>query len=119
LTPPLTHVIHTLINIPVAPYSSIWFSSNLDGKIAGKSDIKRTPGETLDTLRRTYDLLDTTLSYYTPDDPDDPSVRARCQNDDVSFDDTVPPLVILLSKIVKEDANSRVRFKNWILPAHL
>jgi hypothetical protein len=75
-----------------------------------------------DTLLRAYDLLDVTLSHYLPGniDPDDTSIRDRCQSEsDSNLDDLVCPLVLLITKLCQADENSRRRIRDWILPDDL
>lgn len=73
----------------------------------------------MDTLRRAYDLLDATLAHYISGEPDDPSVRAKCKSEDIALDDVVPPLALLLRRIISEDEKSRVRVKQWLLPSDM
>ena len=75
-----------------------------------------------DTLLRAYDLLDVTLSHYLPGDidPDDGSVRERCQSEsDSTLDDLVCPLVLLITKLCQSDEGARKRMRDWILPDDL
>lgn len=75
-----------------------------------------------DTLLRAYDLLDVTLSHYLPGDidPDDASVRERCQTEsDSTLDDLVCPLVLLITKLCQGDEGARKRMREWILPDDL
>ena len=75
-----------------------------------------------DTLLRAYDLLDVTLSHYLPGDidPDDGSVRERCQSEsDSTLDDLVCPLVLLITKLCQGDDGARRRMRDWILPDDL
>ena len=75
-----------------------------------------------DTLLRAYDLLDVTLSHYLPGDidPDDSSIRERCQAEsDSNLDDLVSPLVLLITKLCTADESSRRRMREWIVPDDL
>lgn len=75
-----------------------------------------------DTLLRAYDLLDVTLSHYLPGDvdPDDSSVRERCQAEsDSNVDDLVSPLVLLITRLCQADEGARKRMREWIVPEDL
>lgn len=75
-----------------------------------------------DTLLRAYDLLDVTLSHYLPGDidPDDSTVRERCQSEsDSTLDDLVCPLVLLITKLCQSDEGAQKRMRDWILPDDL
>lgn len=77
---------------------------------------------TQDTLLRAYDLLDVTLSHYLPGDidPDDSTVRERCQSEsDSTLDDLVCPLVLLITKLCSADEGARKRMREWIVPDDL
>lgn len=138
LAPPLTHVIHALLNVPVAPFAEQWFSTSATStptstksettfsKVRQRLSPTSPPSGTLplpnapkDALRRGYDLLDATLATFTPEDPDDKSVRAKCREMDVSLDDVAPPLALLITRMVREDEEARRRLKRWILPLDL
>ncbi|RDX44696.1 hypothetical protein OH76DRAFT_1042641 [Lentinus brumalis] len=94
---------------------------------AGRRSLSRSssPGANsspVDVLLRAYDMLDVSLNHYTPDaiDPDDRSVRERCQREmDQSLDDTLTPLVVLITKLCLADEGSRRRMREWILPDDL
>lgn len=75
-----------------------------------------------DTLLRAYDLLDVTLSHYLPNaiDPDDVSVRQRCQKEsDSTLDDLICPLVLLITKLCSADEGTRKRMREWLVPDDL
>lgn len=62
------------------------------------------------------------MSHYLPGDidPDDASVRDACQKEgDSSLDDILSPLVVLMTRIAHADYDSRVRVREWLLPANL
>jgi hypothetical protein len=62
------------------------------------------------------------MSHYLPEDidPDDVSVREICQKEgDSSLDDILSPLVVLMTRIAHADRDSRVRIREWLLPADL
>ncbi|KIO27746.1 hypothetical protein M407DRAFT_23051 [Tulasnella calospora MUT 4182] len=138
LAPPLTHVIHALLSVPVGPFAEQWFSTSATStptstksetafsKVRQRLSPTSPPSGTLplpnapkDALRRGYDLLDATLATFTPEDPDDKSVRAKCREMDVSLDDVAPPLALLMARMVREDDEARRRMKQWILPSDL
>ncbi|KAI0706917.1 guanine nucleotide exchange factor [Cerioporus squamosus] len=76
----------------------------------------------VDVLLRAYDMLDVSLNHYAPDtiDPDDRSVREKCQREmDQSLDDSLTPLVVLITKLCMADEGSRRRMRQWILPDDL
>ena len=75
-----------------------------------------------DILLRAYDLLEASLNHHIPGtiDPDDPAVRDICQRDGhISLDDTLRPLVLLLTRLCIGDTASRARMRDWLLPANL
>lgn len=76
-------------------------------------------GPATGALRRAYDLLDATLAYFTPGDPDDPGVRAKCKREDVALDDVGPPLALLLANMVRDNEGARGQMKQWLLPMDL
>lgn len=133
LAPPLTHVIHALLNVPIEPFKTVWFpSSGASTPTSSKSDPLQKAKQRFsssrptspsskqhDTLKRAYDLLDATLAHYIVADPDDISVRTLCRNEDISLDDVAPPLVLLVGRMVRDDAGARARMKGWLLPPDL
>jgi len=167
LAAPMSHVVHSLITIPVTP-SLIpkWFPSTGTGSprshksrdsvynspdsgsptlgptkelkqnafdrafsalTVGRRSLSSRSGSPhssipIDTLQRAYDLLDVSLSHYLPGtiDPDDASVRERCRAEDsLNLDDILVPLVLLINKLCAADEASRLRMREWILPADL
>ncbi|KAF8516016.1 guanine nucleotide exchange factor [Hysterangium stoloniferum] len=146
LSAPLTHVIHALINIPVAPFANRWFSpvcspvstprSNTSDKLhkafsaiaSGRRSLSSSRSSSpapspvvppRDTVQRAWDLLEISTAHYIPGDPDDPSVRQLCRTEGVALDDTLTPLVALLARLAGGDESARLRMKEWILPADL
>ncbi|KAG8889079.1 hypothetical protein FRB98_005828 [Tulasnella sp. 332] len=137
LAPPLTHVIHALLNIPIVPNAKVWFPDELQmsqgsqtlqkvrRSLSSRSSPPRsgasTPvaGPATEALRRAYDLLDATLAYFTPGDPDDLEVRAKCKREDVALDDVGPPLALLLANMVRDNEGARGQVKQWLLPVDL
>ncbi|KAG9012293.1 hypothetical protein FRB94_006324 [Tulasnella sp. JGI-2019a] len=138
LAPPLTHVIHALLNIPIAPYANIWFPPEGPPLSSGSQTLQKvrrslssrsqpqsrattppSPGPATEALRRAYDLLDATLAYFTPGEPDDIEVRAKCKREDVALDDVGPPLALLLGNMVRENETARGQMKQWLLPSDL
>lgn len=149
LAHPLTHVIHALINIPVAPLASRWFSPDssptstprpqtsdkfhkaLSALAPGRRSISssrpsspaftasKEPVVRRDTVQRAWDLLDITTAHYVPGDPDDAAVRQLCKNEGIILDDTLTPLVVLLTRLAAGDESAKLRMKEWILPANL
>ncbi|KAJ6553920.1 guanine nucleotide exchange factor synembryn-domain-containing protein [Mycena vulgaris] len=125
---PLTHVIHSLIAIPVsATLHHDWFGSLL---LSGSS----SPPAVADTLLRTHSLLELAFSHYFPGaiDPDDASVRELAKaeagpraaseslDDECSpLDDPLSPLVALITWLCIADDVSRARTRDWLRPAGL
>lgn len=104
VTSPLTHVIHSLITIPVTPtLRPTWLGPP-------------------DALQHAYDLLKVSLSRYFPGktDPDDSDVRTRCKAESSdTLDDMLSPLVVLITKLCLADEGSRTRVRHWIVPEDL
>lgn len=171
LLPPIPHVIHCLIAVPVTPaLRPIWFSNQTQTKSEASSRSSKTsspsgtpgpsgsnsngsspthakhgafdralsrlsasrkslsrssspqPPPVYDNLQHAYDLLDTVLSHYLPGsvEPDEASVRERCQREaDSQLDDIVSPLVLLITKLCRADETSRKRLRSWTLPDDL
>ncbi|KAF8306234.1 hypothetical protein DL93DRAFT_2172173 [Clavulina sp. PMI_390] len=104
LKPPLTYVLNNLIYIPSSGvHENVWLSS-VDGD---------------SPLVRLWNLLRKTLAYYVPDDPDDSSVRIKCQNENVVLDELVPPLAFVLGNVAKDSTEARKWLKNTLLPLDL
>jgi Guanine nucleotide exchange factor synembryn len=149
LAPPLTHVIHALITVPVAPLASRWFSpassptatprpqpaekfhKALSALAPGRRSLSSSrPSSPVppsvkeivvprDTVQRAWDLLDITTAHYVPGDPDDAAVRQLCKTEGVILDDTLTPLVVLLTRLAAGDESAKLRMKEWILPSDL
>ncbi|PCH41659.1 hypothetical protein WOLCODRAFT_24903 [Wolfiporia cocos MD-104 SS10] len=154
LAPPMTHVIHSLITVPVTPsLHPKWFASAGTGsprsaakarespatspgtsasgsptlgpaKDAKHSAFDRSPhtNQPADVLLHAYNLLDIALTHYLPGniDPDDTSVRDRCRNEGAgTLDDVLSPLVLLINKLCTADEATRLRIREWLLPADL
>jgi hypothetical protein len=76
----------------------------------------------LDVLQRAYELLDLAFAYYFPGDidVDDASVRQRAKDDSGdSLDDSLSPLVVLITRLCIGDENSRLRARHWLVPDDL
>ena len=76
----------------------------------------------LDVLQRAYELLDLAFAYYFPGDVDvdDASVRQRAKADsNESLDDSLSPLVVLMTRLCIGDENSRLRARHWLVPDDL
>lgn len=96
--------------------------SRLSGSRRSSSRSSSPFTSNFDTLQRAHDLLDVTFSHYLPGDvdPDDSSVRDRCQREsDNTLDDIACPLVLLITKLCTQDEASRKRMRLWILPDDL
>ena len=75
-----------------------------------------------DTLQHAYGLLELALTHYFPGtvEPDDASVRATAKAEsDSTLDELLPPLVMLLCKLVTGDTGARERLREWLIPANL
>lgn len=168
LAPPMVHVIHTLITVPVTQslrpkwlphlsnpstpkpsskpispthsppspdsptanaaradvskhgaFDRAFSRLSVSRKNSGRSSSLQHP---TDTLLRAHDLLDVTLSHYLPGDidPDDVSVRERCQGEsDSTLDELVCPLVLLITKLCTADEGCRKRMRDWLIPEDL
>lgn len=82
----------------------------------------QSPITNKDILLRVHDLLEVSMSHYLPGDidPDDASIKETCQKEgDSSLDDILSPLVVLMTRIAHADHDSRVRTREWLLPADL
>lgn len=79
------------------------------------------PSNSQDTLLHAYNLLNVTLAYYLPEvlDPDDTSVREKCNQDDTTLDELVTPLVLLTTRLCIGDEPSRARLRGWLVPSNL
>ncbi|KAI0786524.1 guanine nucleotide exchange factor [Abortiporus biennis] len=94
---------------------------------SGRSSLSRSSSpnplsHSHDTLQRAHDLLDVSFTHYLPGniDPDEPSVRQSCREEnDAQLDDIVCPLVILLTKLCSADESARNRMRQWIIPDDL
>ncbi|TFK64698.1 hypothetical protein BDN72DRAFT_846320 [Pluteus cervinus] len=148
IVPPLVHVIHSLITIPIIPaLHPIWFpnppgpspesadSTNQTPPTRSSPDSSHTPPSgveassappsngTFDILRHSFNLLDATLAHYFPGavDPDEKSVRDRVAQDAPgnTVDDLITPLMVLISRICLADEPSRARVRQWLVPFDL
>lgn len=94
---------------------------------AGRRSLSRSPSPLpshahTDVVLRAYDLLDVSLSHYIPGtiDPDDPSVIERCKEEsDGTLDDLLSPLVVLMTRLCAADEPSRIRVREWLIPADI
>lgn len=177
ITSPLTHVIHSLITIPITPaLRPVWFAvpatqsshnslvttprasstpqrtessiassrsdsptrcsstspkpSTLDRALSilavGRKSFSGSPSPNLsataDILQRAFDLLEVSFSHYFPGDidVDDISVRNRCKEESAdSLDETLSPLLVLISRLCQADETCRARVRQWIVPDDL
>ncbi|EJD54167.1 hypothetical protein AURDEDRAFT_157421 [Auricularia subglabra TFB-10046 SS5] len=161
--PPLTHVVHALIVMPVAPYAQTWLAppppspsaspahaadgttpptirervlKYLPGRrpASPKSSKPATPASSrppspaaaaaaavpaADVVKKAYDLLDAATAWYMPDDPDDAGVRAKATKEEINLDDTLAPLIILLTRLAGGSDAAKVRLRAWLIPADL
>ncbi|KAE9406126.1 hypothetical protein BT96DRAFT_915621 [Gymnopus androsaceus JB14] len=173
LVSPLTHVIHSLVTIPVTPsLRTLWFSSirstsatsgtsahqtytpsntsrssippksrTLDRALqviaAGRRSFSISSNSAAsmfgisyhDVVLRTLDLLEITFSYHFPSNsnPDSREVREAFKRDlvgsgmsaDTTLDELLSPLVVLCARVCTMDSTSRLRVREWIVPADL
>jgi len=124
ISAPLTHVIHALITIPITPsLRSIWFSTK---NSAGRRSLSRSPSPSppsVHVIQRALDLLEVSFSHYFPGDidPDNQEVRERCRQEagDMTLDDLLTPLLVLISKLCIADEISRAHVRQWLVPENL
>lgn len=96
--------------------------STLDKALSAISVGRKSSSSPLDVLQRAYELLDLAFAYYFPGDVDvdDASVRQRAKADsNDSLDDTLSPLVVLITRLCFGDGNSRLRVRHWLVPDDL
>ena len=90
---------------------------------ASRKSMSRTPsnGPTIDVFQRAYDLLDQSFSHYFPGDidVDDASVRQRARAGNDMLDDTLSPLVVLLTRFCVGDEGLKARARQLLLPEDL
>ena len=74
-----------------------------------------------EVLVRAMDLLDASLEHYLPGnvDADDTSIKQICQQEDVQLDHVLTPLVLLVTKLCRQNLECRKTFRNRILPPDL
>lgn len=74
-----------------------------------------------EVLVRAMDLLDASLAHYLPGnvDSDDTSIKQICQQEDVQLDHVLTPLVLLVTKLCRQNLECRKTFRNRILPPDL
>ncbi|KAJ7677217.1 guanine nucleotide exchange factor [Mycena rosella] len=132
---PLTHVIHSLITIPVNPaLRPEWFGSSGS---SSPSSLSYSPSDArpstathtppADTLLRAHSLLDVAFLHYFPDavEPDDSSVRELVEAEagpggsSDTLDDELSPLVVLITRLCIADEIARTRTRDWLCPADL
>ncbi|CAA7259506.1 unnamed protein product [Cyclocybe aegerita] len=174
---PLTHVIHSLITVPLTPsLKPVWFgpptstssrnSANNSPKARTPQLSDSTPGSRCDSptpsnpsspkpspldralsvlaagrrslslsrtsspststpgdvLQRAYDLVESAFSHYFPGtvEPDDAEVRERAKAEcSDTLDDSLSPIVVLVTRICIADETSRVRVRQWLIPDDL
>ncbi|KAF9057765.1 guanine nucleotide exchange factor [Panaeolus papilionaceus] len=96
--------------------------SRLSGSRRSSSRASQVLAPSLDVVQRTYDLMDLSFSQYFPGnvDPDEQSVRDRAKTElNDSLDDTLTPLVVLLTRICIADEGSRIRIRQKLIPDDL
>ncbi|KAJ3172550.1 hypothetical protein HDU88_005878 [Geranomyces variabilis] len=90
LAPPLSHIVHTLLNFPLAPYRAA-FSEN---------------GE--DIVKRLCAILTDTLSAQDP--------RKGASAAGTDLDQVLPPLIIVMSGIARQDTTARAVMRGLLMP---
>ncbi|KAI9094551.1 guanine nucleotide exchange factor, partial [Phlyctochytrium arcticum] len=99
LKPPISHAIHALLNIPIAPYRSIWF-----------------PNDDVSTVKRLISILEDTLnSVLTGHDSDDVET-VKLQMGAAPLDEVLPPLLLLLTALARADSGAKALMKKQITP---
>lgn len=97
---------------------------------AGRRSLSRSPSprdQSGNVLQRAVDLLEISFSHYFPGDidPDHLDVRERCKVEfasaatDATLDDTLSPLVVLISRLCIADEKSRGRVRQLFVPEDL
>lgn len=95
---------------------------------AGRRSLSRssspssTTASNSELLLRIQDLLEISLKHYLPGDidPDDPSVREACKKEgEISLDDILSPLVVLITRLALVDDSARIRIREWIVPSDI
>ncbi len=143
--PPLTNAVSVLLNFPVREYKQVWFqrsearnamstasspslasakrfaqsifssisNSNNGGGKGQQADAKKDLPPLLQTL---LDIVDRTLArYFSSMDPDDAGIKSQAERDGVSVEDLLEPLLLLVRKLVVEDADARQKvLATWI-----
>lgn len=95
--------------------------------------LSRSPSPNLlsknnDTFLHVHDLLEVSFAHYFPEvtDPDDASIRDILKTEipegglgDVTLDDTLSPLVVLMTRFCEADETCRTRAREWLVPHDL
>lgn len=114
LAAPTSHLIHALISIPLnSSTSAVWFKQSQSNHTAPSQS------EAFIQARR---LFDSALSHYLPGkvDPDDASVRARCDAEAKNtLEDLLRPLVILITRMASADVDIKLSLRKSIIPPDL
>ncbi|KAJ3153081.1 hypothetical protein HDU86_005379 [Geranomyces michiganensis] len=90
LAPPLSHIVHTLLNFPLAPYREA-FTEN---------------GE--DIVKRLCAILTDTLNAQDP--------RQGTSASGTDLDQVLPPLIIVMSGIARQDVSARAAMRSLLMP---
>lgn len=82
-----------------------------------------------DVVLRTLDLLEITFAFHFPlnSNPDSREVREAFKSNlvgsgmsaDTTLDELLSPLVVLCTRVCVMDDTSRLRVRNWIIPADI
>ncbi|TPX55488.1 hypothetical protein PhCBS80983_g05266 [Powellomyces hirtus] len=90
LSPPLSHTIHTLLNFPLTPYRSVF-----------------TDARGSELVQRLCAILGRTLGSENP---------RSASPTTTNLDEVVPPLIIVLSGIARQDLAAREEMRRILLP---
>jgi hypothetical protein len=125
LAPPLTHVVHSLMAIPVTTsLRSTWLGSVADppSPSSGIRESTTSSRKSTATLLQAYNIFDLSLAHYLPGDldPDEPSVRDMCTKETQgTLDNLITPLVVLITRLCIVDVGCRMGMRRRLLPNNL
>nr|CAG8495504.1 9963_t:CDS:10 [Entrophospora candida] len=125
LSPPHSHAIHALLNFPVElilfPTSTSSQSTNQQQqqqqnlpKSSKKKSNNNDQNNQYLILYKLIDILKTMIFITIKGDPD--SVINEYDKYDVSFDETITPLIVLLKRLAEGDQTAKLILRNNLLP---
>ncbi|KAJ3119797.1 hypothetical protein HK098_005130 [Nowakowskiella sp. JEL0407] len=118
LATPISHCIHTLMNYPVKNYTTLFFGSDSNQPNLGVLE------KSLSILKSTIDIAfnkteaklsasssESTIHVGNGDDEDETALVGGQRIDDV-----LPPLIIFLKNLAKDDMRSRIYIRDVLMP---